>query len=95
MLDLSADVSTRSGIGVSLSGKYEGSKYLDAKNTVLLDPFFTVDGRVSWRWRNYTFGVSAQNLLDEKYATDGDTTGNLFVFPGPPRRVLAEFGVAF
>ena len=95
MVDLSADFTAGNGIDLSLSGKYEGSKYLDAKNTVLLDPFFTVDGRVSWQWRSYTFGVSAQNLFDEEYATDGDTTGNLFVFPAPPRRVIAEFGVAF
>ena len=95
MLDLSADFSAGNGIGVSLSGKYEGSKYLDAKNTVLLDPFFTMDGRISYQWRNYTFGLSAQNLFDKEYVTDGDTTGNLFVFPAPPRRVLAEIGVTF
>ncbi len=95
MVDLSADVTAGNGLGLSLSGKYEGSKYLDAKNTVLLDPFFTVDGRISWQWRNYTFGLSGQNLFDEEYATDGDTTGNLFVFPAPPRRVIAELGVTF
>ncbi|CAN5805807.1 TonB-dependent siderophore receptor [soil metagenome] len=95
MVDLSADYTLANGINVNLSGKYEGSKYLDAKNSVLLDPFFTVDGRVSWQWRNYTFGLSAMNLFDEDYATDGDTTGDLFIFPAPPRRVIAEFGVAF
>ncbi len=95
MLDVGGTYDLGRGLGITLAGNYEGNKALDPKNTYFLDSYFTLDGRVSWVWRNYTFAVSAKNIFDTKYATDGEITDPLYIFPGPPRRIIAEFGAAF
>ena len=95
MLDVGGTYDLGRGLGITLAGNYEGNKALDPKNTYFLDSYFTLDGRVSWVWRNYTFAVSSKNIFDTKYATDGEITDPLYIFPGPPRRVIVEFGAAF
>jgi iron complex outermembrane recepter protein len=95
MLDVGGTYEAGGGFGVTVSGNYEGSKALDPRNTYFLGSYFTLDGRVSWQWRNYTFGVSSKNILNEKYATDGEITDPLYIFPAPPRRIIGEFGVIF
>jgi outer membrane receptor protein involved in Fe transport len=83
------------GLGLTLSGNYESSKALDAQNTFFLDAYFVVNGRVNWRWRNYTAGVSVSNLFDTEYANDGEITAPIYVFPAPPRRIIFELGVTY
>jgi iron complex outermembrane receptor protein len=95
MLDVGGTYDLGRGVGITLAGNYEGNKALDPKNTYFLDSYFTLDGRVNWGWRNYTFAVSTKNIFDTKYATDGEITDPLYIFPGPPRRVIVEFGAAF
>jgi iron complex outermembrane receptor protein len=95
MLDIGGTYESGSGLGLTLSGNYESSKALDPKNTFFLDSYFTVDGRVSWRLGNYTLALAATNIFDEEYATDGEITDPLYVFPAPPRRIFGEFGVTF
>jgi iron complex outermembrane receptor protein len=95
MLDVGGTYDLGHGLGITLAGNYEGNKALDPLNTYFLSSYFTLDSRLSWTWRNYTFAVSAKNVFDTKYATDGEITDPLYIFPGPPRRVIAEFGAAF
>lgn len=95
MLDVGGTYDFGQGLGLTLAGNYEGNKALDPQNTYFLSSYFTLDGRLSWAWRNYTFAVSVKNALDTKYATDGEITDPLYIFPGPPRRVIAEVGAAF
>ena len=83
------------GVAINLSGHYEGSRYLDNANTLLLGSYFTTAGRVGWQWQNYTAAVSVSNMLNEKYETDGDLSTAQFVFPGSRRRVVVELGVIF
>ena len=95
MLNAGATYAAGHGVNISLAGYYEGNKALDPQNTYFISPYFTLDGRLAWDWRNYTFGLSVKNIFDEEYATDGEITEPLYIFPGPPRRVFAEIGVAF
>jgi iron complex outermembrane receptor protein len=94
-LNVGANYERDSGLGVTLAGYYEGNKALDPKNTYFLGSYFAVNGRVSWRWRNYTLAVASTNLFNKKYATDGEISSVLYVFPAAPRRITGEFAVAF
>jgi iron complex outermembrane recepter protein len=93
--DIGASVQTRGGVGLDLNGHYEGSRFLDAANTLLLGSYFLTNARLSWQWRNYTAAVSVHNLFNVTYATDGDLSTAQFVFPGSRRRVVFELGAAF
>jgi outer membrane receptor protein involved in Fe transport len=95
MLDIGGVFDSGSGLGASLSGYYEGNKALDPKNTYFLGSFFIVNGRVSWRWQSYTAAVSATNILNKMYASDGEISSPLYVFPAPPRRIIGEFAIRF
>jgi iron complex outermembrane recepter protein len=94
-LDVGGTYDRGTGLGITLAGYYEGDKALDPKNTFFLGSYFTVNGRVSWRWRNYTVAVSAFNIFNRKYATDGEISEPLYVFPAPPRRVIGELTATF
>jgi iron complex outermembrane recepter protein len=95
MLNIGGTYEPGGGFGITLSGNYESNKALDPKNTFFLDSYFAVAGRVSWQWKNYTVALAATNLFNEKYATDGEITDPLYVFPAAPRRIIGELGVAF
>lgn len=95
MLAVGTTFESEGGWGISLSGNHESSKALDPKNTYFIAPYFTLDGRVSWRYRNYTVALSASNVLNKKYATDGEIIDPLYVFPAAPRRIIGEVGVTF
>ena len=91
-------------VGVTLAGgpvtaaleeHYKSNRYLNSFNTVLLPAYFVTDGRVGLRWRRYDFALSATNLFNEKYETDGDITYGMSAFPSPPRRLVAEVMAAF
>jgi len=84
-----------SGFGLNVVGHYEGSRYLDNNQIFLLQAYFTTNGRVSWRWRNYTTALSVSNIFNANYETDGDISTAQFVFPGSRRRVVAELDVNF
>ncbi len=93
--DMGAAVESRLGLGLFLAGHYEGSRYLDAGNTFLLGSYFVTNGRVGWRWRNYTTAVTVDNIFNEHYETDGDLSTAQFAFPGSRRRVVLELGATF
>lgn len=95
MLDIGGAYERGSGLGVALSGEYEGNKALDFQNTVFLPDYFVANGRVSYRWRNYTTAVAVTNLFNRLYFLDGEVSAPLYAFPAAPRRVIAELGVAF
>jgi outer membrane receptor protein involved in Fe transport len=48
---------------------------------------------VSFAWRKYTWALQVTNLFSTNYETDGDIDGGGFVFPGAPRRIVAEASV--
>ncbi|HXB24742.1 MAG TPA: TonB-dependent receptor [Gemmatimonadaceae bacterium] len=81
--------------GVVMSGLYEGNKALDPENVYLIPPSFTLNGRVSYRWHQYTLAVAVENILNRLNFYDGEITAPLYVFPGAPRRVLVELRAAF
>ena len=82
------------GLGVALSGEYEGNKALDFQNTVFLPDYFVANSRVSYRWRKYTAAVAVTNIFNRLYFLDGEVSLPLYAFPAAPRRVIAELGVA-
>jgi len=79
----------------TLAGYYEGNKALDPQNIYLLPPSFTLNGRVSYRWRQYTAAVGVDNITDRLNFYDGEITAPLYAFPGAPRRVIVELRAAF
>ncbi len=79
----------------TLAGYYEGDKALDPENVYIMPPSFTLNGRVSYRWRQYTAAVGVDNILNRLNFYDGEITAPLYAFPGPPRRVVAELRAAF
>jgi iron complex outermembrane recepter protein len=95
VVDVGATAGHPSGLGLTLAGRYEGSRYLDNTNTLLLGSYFTVDGQVRWHLLNYTAAVSVSNIFNEKYETDGDIGLAQFVFPGSRRRIVAELDANF
>ena len=95
MLDVGGTFDRGRGLGVTLSGYYEGDKALDAENTYFLPSYFVANGRVSWRWDKYDAAISVTNIFNKFYATDGEISAPLYVFPAPPRRVIAELGFTF
>jgi TonB-dependent siderophore receptor len=95
MLDVGGTFDRGHGLGLTLSGYYEGDKALDAENTYFLSSYFVANGRVSWRWQKYVAAVSVTNIFNKFYATDGEISAPLYVFPAPPRRFIAEFDVTF
>jgi len=93
--DVGLNFEDPSGVGFNLVGHYQGSRFMNNNNTLLVDSYFVTNGRLSWRWRDYSVALGVSNLFDAEYETEGDITFAGFVFPGPPRRVVAELGVTF
>jgi len=95
MLDVGVAYGHGAGLGVVVSGFYEGDKALDFQNTVFLPDYITVNGRVSYRWGKYSAALSVANIFNKLYFLDGEISAPLYAFPAAPRRVIAEFGAAF
>lgn len=95
ILDLGAAYDRGAGVGVAVSGYYEGDKVLDFQNTVFLPSYFTANGRVSYRWGKYSAAVSVTNIFDKLYFLDGEISAPLYAFPAAPRRVTVEVSAAF
>lgn len=95
MLSIGGTFDRGHGIGVTLSGNYESDKALDPENTYFLPAYFVGNARVNYRWSKYLVAISVTNIFNKLYATDGEISSPLYVFPAPPRRVVGEFDVTF
>jgi len=95
ILDVGAAYDRGTGLGLALSGYYEGDKTLDFQNTVFLPDYVTVNGRLSYRWRSYSAAVSVANVFNKLYYLDGEISAPLYAFPAAPRRVIAELSATF
>ncbi|HWZ59613.1 MAG TPA: TonB-dependent receptor [Gemmatimonadaceae bacterium] len=82
-------------VGLTVAGLYEGDKALDPQNVYILPPSFTLNGRLSYRWRKYTAAVGVENILNRVNFVDGEITAPLYAFTGPPRRVIVELRATF
>ncbi|MEW5807210.1 MAG: TonB-dependent receptor [Acidobacteriota bacterium] len=75
----------------SMSAMHVGREYLtgDESNTMEpLDPYTTVNGRLSKAFKRFTLFLEGKNLLNEKYETRGITNGfDLFYTPSPGRTI--------
>lgn len=73
-----------------------GASYVDERTTfddTVLPSYTVFDGAVYYDWRNYTFTLNLQNLLDERHYTGGY---NAFtIWPGTPRAVQLTVRAAF
>jgi iron complex outermembrane receptor protein len=81
------------GFGLTLEEHAKSSRFLDSGNLTLLKAYGITDARVSFAWRKYTWALQVTNLFNTNYETDGDIDGGGFVFPGAPRRIVAEASV--
>jgi outer membrane receptor protein involved in Fe transport len=79
-----------SPIEILLDVKHVGDVVVDKENSFTLDPYTIVDLAGSWRWRQLRITLSAHNLLNSEYYSNGSTET---ADPGRPRQVLLTTSV--
>ncbi len=73
-----------------LNVKHVGDVAVDQGNSAELPAHTLVDAAVSWRLRPVVLTVSAHNLFDQDYWSNGDTGAGETADPGRPRQLLVS-----
>jgi outer membrane receptor protein involved in Fe transport len=96
-----ADIHVWKGLQLDGGANFVGSSYLisDFANQVeKLDWYYTVDGKLSFFWKDLKAFVGINNLFNRKYSewavTNGAGTTQLF-YPSPVRNYLVGLSYAF
>lgn len=55
------------GLGLGAGVRFKGSTFGDEENSFTVDEYVLVDAAVRYDWRNFSFAVNAQNLLDNRH----------------------------
>ena len=63
-------------VGVTARFKYVSDRFAEANNILLLDSYQLLDASVWWSPGPVRFTLTAHNLLDERYFTSGNSTGD-------------------
>jgi iron complex outermembrane receptor protein len=77
-----------SGVGATLNVKHVSDRFLDQRNTFLLEPYTVADASLSWRRGPARLTLGVHNLFNEKYFTMGDISNGESADPAPPRQIV-------
>ena len=76
------------GLGIGGGVRYKGSTFGDAANSFKVDDFILVDAAIRYDWRDFTFALRADNLLDNRHVA-GCSSGNA-CFYGTEQTIVAS-----
>ena len=103
-IPLAPDFTTVGGISVENLGNFSGAltyRYVDDRpanedNSIIAEGYFVTDFNISYSWKNWTYGIIIENLLDTEWnETQFATESRLFDEPAPVEEIHFTPGTPF
>lgn len=77
------------------SMNYTGSRYLNKRNTALVDGFSSFDAGIGYRWKRYEFRLDGRNLGNARDAVSESEFGDAQYYRMPARTILGGVVVRY